>query len=137
MSENHRAQSGNDINIDEFEYKVRRMIGDYLKPPKNEYKLNRAIWWMRRFREELDTMARVESIHDLFKAMEIENIIECGYLSAIASNERKESRWYPWHYRTDFPEKNDAEWKKHIVLTKGDTPDDVKVAYKDVIKMNQ
>ena len=135
--ERRMAQSGNDINIDEFEYKVRRMIGDYLKPPKNEYKLNRAIWWMRRFREELDTMARVESIHDLFKAMEIENIIECGYLSAIASNERKESRWYPWHYRTDFPEKNDAEWKKHIVLTKGDTPDDVKVAYKDVIKMNQ
>ena len=72
-----------------------------------------------------------------FKAMEIENIIECGYLSAIASNERKESRWYPLALSHRLPEKNDAEWKKHIVLTKGDTPDDVKVAYKDVIKMNQ
>mgnify|MGYP000207142279 CR=1 FL=1 len=72
---------------------------------------------------------------DLFKALEVENIIECGYLSAVASKERKETRWYPWHFRTDYPERNDREWKKHVVLTRGDGPDDVRVTYKDVIKM--
>lgn len=128
------AQSGNEIAVDEFEYKVRRIIGDYLKPPKNAYKLNRALWWMKRFRQELDTVVRIDNVHDLFKALEIENIIECGYLSATASKERKETRWYPWHYRSDFPEPNDAEWKKHVVLTKGDTLDDVRVAFKDIIK---
>lgn len=130
------AQSSNEINVDEFEYKVRRIIGDYLKPPKNAYKLNRALWWMKRFRKELDTMVRIENVHDLFKALEMENIIECGYLSAVASLERKESRWYPWHLRTDFPEQNDAEWKKHIILTQGDTPDAVNVSFRDVIKMH-
>ena len=130
-----RAQSGNPISIEEFEYKVRRIIGDYLKPPKNEYKLERALWWMKRFREELSTMVRVDSVHDLFKCLEVENIIHCATLSATASRERKETRWYPWHARSDYPERDDAQWKKHIVLTMGDSPADVRVSHKDIIRM--
>ena len=130
-----RAQAKNPVSVEEFEYKIRRIIGDYLKPPKNEYKLNRMLWWVKRFREELCTMVRVENDHDLFKILEVENILNCAMLSAVASKERTESRWFPWHYRTDFPEKNDAAWLKHIVLTKGDTPADVNVRHKEIIKM--
>ncbi len=133
--EARRAQKKNPISIEEFEFKVRRIIGDYLKPPKNEYKLNRALWWMNRFREEINTMVRIENEHDLFKCLEVENIIQCATLSATASLERRESRWHPWHYRSDFPERNDAEWTKHIVLTMGENPADVKVTYKDIIRM--
>ncbi|MCL2123856.1 MAG: FAD-binding protein [Desulfovibrionaceae bacterium] len=129
------AQTKNPISVEEFEYKLRRIIGDYLKPPKNEYKLNRMLWWVGRFREELATMIRVENTHDLFKSLEVENILNCAMLSAVASKERTESRWFPWHYRTDFPEKNDAAWLKHIVLTKGVNPADVKVSHKEIITM--
>jgi succinate dehydrogenase/fumarate reductase flavoprotein subunit len=90
---------------------------------------------VERFREELSTMVRVANDHDLFKILEVENILNCAMLSAVASRERTESRWLPWHYRTDFPETNDADWLKHIVLTKGNTPADVKVSHKEVIKM--
>ncbi len=131
------AQKNNPISIEEFEYKVRRIIGDYLKPPKNEYKLNRALWWMNRFREELSTMVRVESTHDLFKSMEVENIINCATLSATASKDRAESRWHPWHYRSDYPERNDEKWLKHIVLTMGDDAADVRVSHKDIIRMDK
>lgn len=129
------AQMDNPIAIEEFEYKVRRIINDYLRPPKNAYKLNRALWWMKRFREELSTMVYIKDTHDLFKSYELENIIQCAVLSATASLERKESRWIPWHYRTDFPETNNKEWLKHIVLTRGETPDDVVVTHKNIIKM--
>jgi len=129
------AQSGNRIPVEEFEYKVRRIINDYIRPPKNEYKLNRALWWMDRFREELGTMVVVKDIHDLFKVYEVENIIQCATLSAVASQQRKESRWVPWHYRSDYPESNDSEWLKHVVLTMGDAPEDVAVTYKDIIKL--
>ena len=135
--EDRRRQKTNPISIEEFEYKVRRTIGDYLTPPKNEYKLDRALWWMKRFREELKTMVRVETVHDLFKSLEVENIINCATLSATASRERKETRWYPWHARSDYPERNDAEWLKHVVLTKGDSQDDVRITHKDVIRMNR
>lgn len=130
-----RAQSSNPISIEEFEYKVRRIIGDYLKPPKNDYKLDRMLWWVERFREELGTMVRVESVHDLFKALEVENIINCAHLSAVASKERKETRWFPWHYRTDFPETDNVNWLKHVVLTKGEAPGAVNVEHKGILKM--
>jgi len=131
------AQTRGTVTIEEFEYKVRRMINDYIRPPKNEYKLDRALWWMNRFRQELDAMVRVGDAHDLFKAYEVENIIDCATLSAVASKERKESRWLPWHYRSDFPKKDDANWLKHIVLTRGTEPGDVRVTYSDIIRMQR
>jgi succinate dehydrogenase/fumarate reductase flavoprotein subunit len=131
------AQTRGAVTIEEFEYKVRRMINDYIRPPKNEYKLDRALWWMNRFRQELDAMVRVGDAHDLFKAYEVENIIDCATLSAVASKERKESRWLPWHYRSDFPKKDDANWLKHIVLTRGTEPGDVRVTYSDIIRMQR
>lgn len=133
--EGRLGQTANRIPIEEFEYKVRRIINDYIRPPKNEFKLNRALWWMDRFREELSTMVAIRDKHDLFKAYEVENIIQCATLSAVASNERKESRWGPWHYRSDYPESNDQKWLKHVVLTMGESPADVKVSHKDIIRL--
>jgi len=128
-------QSGNRIAVEEFEYKVRRIINDYIVPPKNEYKLDRALWWMDRFRKELVDMVYVRDVHDLFKVYEVENIIQCATMSALASKERTESRWGPWHLRNDYPEKNDDQWLKHIVLTMGEAPEDVKLSHKDIITL--
>jgi succinate dehydrogenase/fumarate reductase flavoprotein subunit len=131
------AQRGGAITVEEFEYKVRRLINDYIRPPKNEYKLNRALWWMERFRRELREMVRVADAHDLFKVYEVENIIECATLSAVASRERRESRWLPWHYRSDFPNKDDANWLKHIVLTQGGQEGEVAVSYREIIRVKR
>ncbi len=129
------GQGANPVPVQEFEYKVRRMINDYIVPPKNEYKLDRALWWMDRFRKELSEMVRVRTVNDLFKTYEIENIIQCATLSAVASKERRESRWGMWHFRTDYPERNDAEWTRHIVLTSGESPEDVRIDHRPVERM--
>jgi len=131
------AQRDGAVTIEEFEYKVRRIINDYIRPPKNDYKLKRALWWMKRFRQELGDIVRVSDMHDLFKTYEVENIIECATLSAIASRERKESRWLPWHYRSDYPKPGGDQWLKHIVLTKGRENGDVNVTFKDIIRMQK
>ena len=131
------AQTGGQVPIEEFEYKVRRLINDYVRPPKNEYKLDRALWWMDRFRSELRTEVCIRNQHDLFKAYEVENIIQCAAMSAVASKERKESRWGLWHMRSDYPVKDDAQWLKHIVLTQGDSLEDIRVSYAPVIKMEE
>jgi len=128
-------QSGNEIPIEEFEYKVRRLINDYVVPPKNDYKLNRALWWMDRFRKELKDIVRVKDIHDLFKVYEVENIIQCATMSAMASKERTESRWGMWHFREDYRERNDKDWMKHIVLTQGEVPEDVRISHREIIKL--
>ncbi len=131
------SQKDNPISIEEFEYKVRRIISDYIVPPKNEYKLNRAVWWMDRFRKELADVVRVGSVHDLFKVFEVENIIQSAKMSAVASNERKESRWVPWHYRVDYPETDNDRWLKHVVLTRGDALEDVRVSHAPIIRMER
>ncbi len=128
-------RSANPVPVEEFEYKVRRIINDYIRPPKAEYKLDRALWWMDRFRSELVDLVRVRNMHDLFKVYEVENIILCATLSALASKERKESRWGVWHLRTDYPDKNDREWLKHIVMTQGDAPEDVRVSHRNIITL--
>lgn len=128
-------QHANPVAIEEFEYKVRRIINDYIVPPKNDYKLNHALRWMDRFRIELDEQVRVKDIHDLFKYYEIQNIIQCATMSALASKERKESRWGLWHYRTDYPQSNDRDWMKHIVLTQGEAPEDVVVSHREIQRL--
>ena len=135
IKEKRLAQKNNPIPVEEFEYKVRRMINDYIRPPKNDFKLDKALWWMDRFRKEINTMVRVSDMHDLFKLYEVENIIQCATMSAVASKERKESRWGVWHLRSDYPEKNDKDFLKHIVLSQGDTPQDVRVSHKEIIKL--
>ena len=116
---------------------MRRIINDYITPPKNEYKLNRALWWMNRFQEELRSLVRVADMHDLFKVHEVQNIIQCAAMSAVASKERKESRWGPWHFRSDFPEKVDQNWLKHIVLRQGEAPQDIRVSHQEIIRIQE
>jgi len=132
------TENGNGpVPIEEFEYKVRRHINDYITPPKNEYKLNRALWWMNRFENEMKSgLVCIKNTHDLFKALEIENIILSARLAATASMERRETRWVPWHFRSDYPEKGGDEWLKHIVLTIGDAPADVKVSFQEIQRID-
>jgi len=42
-------------------------------------------------------------------------MIDCAEATVVAALERKESRGA--QYRTDFPERNDEQWLKHIDIT--------------------
>jgi len=54
---------------------------------------------------------------DLIGAVELGYMLDCAEASLISGIHRTESRGA--HYRTDFPERNDEEWMKHINLTLG------------------
>jgi succinate dehydrogenase/fumarate reductase flavoprotein subunit len=116
----HRFQAGGrEIDVQDLEYKARRFIGDYVISPKNEYKLNRWLEWSQRFEAEIEHQARVSNGHELSKLYEVEHIVRCADFSAVASLTRRESRWGDNHRRTDFPEQDDANWRCHVVLTRG------------------
>ncbi|MHA1200208.1 MAG: fumarate reductase/succinate dehydrogenase flavoprotein subunit [Candidatus Heimdallarchaeaceae archaeon] len=106
------------ISVQDFEYKVRRTISDYAVPPKNETKLNRFLWWLPRFKEEMKNI-KISDYHELSRFEEIKFILDCAELSVNASLARKESRWGWFHYRTDYPKKDDENWLKHVILEKG------------------
>lgn len=125
-----------EIDVREFEYKVRRIIGDYLTSPKNEHKLGRWFEWSDIFKRELETKVIAGNGHDLSKIYEVENIMRCADFSAVASLERKESRWGAAHRRTDYPERDDENYLKHIVLRAGDGPRQICVETRPVKGMD-
>ncbi|NHJ46364.1 MAG: fumarate reductase/succinate dehydrogenase flavoprotein subunit [Asgard group archaeon] len=107
-----------DFSPTKFEYKVRRMVSDYITPPKNKRKLELALWWIKRFRDEMN-IVKAKDYHELSKMEEIRFILDCAELSAAAALERKESRWGWFHYRTDYPEQDDENWLARVILEKG------------------
>ena len=59
---------------------------------------------------------------DLLGAVELDYMLDVAECIVVASKERKESRGA--QFRTDFPDRNDAEWLKHIDVARngGDVP---------------
>lgn len=121
-----------DIDVREIEYKVRRLIGDYLLSPKNEYKLNSWLEWSERIRNDIRDQVVVRNGHDLSKLYEVDHIVSCADFSARASLERKESRWGAAHRRTDFPDRDDPGWRCHVIVSRGDTPGGINVGTRPV-----
>ncbi len=128
--------SGREIDVRDIEYKVRRLIGDYVVSPKNEYKLKRWGEWAERFREELEKGVLARDGHELSKLYEVEHVATGASLSAAAALARKESRWGEAHFRTDYPARDDKHFFCHLVVAKGESPQDIRVTTKPVIGMD-
>ncbi|RPJ54766.1 MAG: FAD-binding protein, partial [Acidobacteria bacterium] len=125
-----RRCAGSDKRVDvrEVEYKVRRLINDYVVSPKNAYKLNRWLEWAERFHREIDEEVAVANGHELSKLFEVEHIVRCATLSAHASLARTESRWGNAHLRTDYPKSDDQHWLCHVDVRRGEDPREVRVS---------
>jgi succinate dehydrogenase/fumarate reductase flavoprotein subunit len=110
------ASTGRSIDVRDLEYKARRLISDYVISPKNEYKLDQWLKWSHKFKQEIEDKTAIHNGHELSKLYEVENIVHCADFSALASLERKESRWGYNHLRTDYPEKDDQNMRQHILI---------------------
>jgi succinate dehydrogenase/fumarate reductase flavoprotein subunit len=101
----------------QVEYKTRRLFNDYLQPPKitRKYQIG-----LRRFAEIREDMQRMSAAnpHELMRAMEAHSILDCAEMAAQASLFRTESRWGLYHARVDHPERDDANWFCHSLLSR-------------------
>jgi succinate dehydrogenase / fumarate reductase flavoprotein subunit len=89
------------------------------------------------FRDEAKLQAQLEIVHrlqeeaktayiddkgsvfnqDVLGAIELGYMLDCAETMVLGAIERKESRGA--QYRTDYPERDDANWLKHINITRG------------------
>jgi len=104
----------------QMEYKIRRMVNDYLQPPKVTRKMEIGLERFREIREDLPLLY-AQDPHELMRANELQFILDCAEMAAHASLYRTESRWGLYHYRVDYPETNDGEWFCHVQTVKGDS----------------
>lgn len=107
------------IPPNQIEYKTRRLVNDYLQPPKVTAKMELA---QNRFEEARDDMEQgmyVRDAHELMRALEASSILDCADMAAAASLYRTESRWGLYHNRVEY-DRDDENWFCHTILTKGD-----------------
>jgi succinate dehydrogenase/fumarate reductase flavoprotein subunit len=107
----------NGVPHHQFEYKVRRLVNDYLQPPKSANRLRAGLEYFARATDELEEVGAANP-HDVMRVMESHFIRDCAEMAARASLYRTESRWGLYHYRQDFPEMNDERWFVHVNLKK-------------------
>ena len=99
----------------QMEYKIRRLVNDYLQPPKTAARLQQGLEYFLRAADELEQLGATNP-HDLMRSMECHFIRDCAEMAARASLFRTESRWGLYHYRLDCPEMDDENWFVHVNL---------------------
>jgi succinate dehydrogenase / fumarate reductase flavoprotein subunit len=65
---------------------------------------------------------------DVLGAIELGFMVDCAEATVVGALERRESRGA--QFRTDYPERNDEEWLKHIDISLGE--DGPEVSYSPV-----
>jgi succinate dehydrogenase/fumarate reductase flavoprotein subunit len=101
----------------QVEYKLRRFVNDYLQPPKVTKKMEIGLERFAMIEQDIEQI-KANNPHELMRAIEVSVIRDCAEMAARASLFRKESRWGLYHYRVDYPKRNDAEWFYHCHLKK-------------------
>ncbi|MBB3258194.1 succinate dehydrogenase/fumarate reductase flavoprotein subunit [Paraburkholderia bannensis] len=104
----------------QVEYKLRRMVNDYLQPPKVTRKMEIGLQRFDAIAEDIEAI-KANNPHELMRAAEVRAIRDCAEMAARASLFRTESRWGLYHHRVDFPQRDDANWFCHTDLRKDES----------------
>lgn len=108
------------IPPNQIEYKTRRLVNDYLQPPKVTRKYELAQARFAEVRDDLQNRMMARNAHELLRSLEASSILDCADMAAFASLFRTESRWGLYHLRTDYPNKDNENWFCHTLLSKRD-----------------
>jgi succinate dehydrogenase / fumarate reductase flavoprotein subunit len=125
-----RPQEGR--RVSEIKTELGEMMNRHAAVFRDEQGLQDALATVGRLREEagrawIDDRGTVFN-QDVLGALELGFLIDCAEATVLAAIERKESRGA--QFRTDYPERNDDEWLKHIEVAQG--PDGPVVGYSPV-----
>ena len=94
------------------------MIPNFILYIKKEQLLQAALAYVEELRDHHMGMLRASDIHELRLAHETRNMIISAEMKLRASIMRKESRCS--HYRLDYPDLDDTNWRVWINIFKGD-----------------
>jgi succinate dehydrogenase / fumarate reductase flavoprotein subunit len=125
-------EKGSGRRVSEVKRELGETMDKYVAVFRDEEGIQTALDTVRRLKEEAESVY-VDDHGSVFN-QDVLGAIELGYMldnaecTCIAALERKESRGA--QYRTDFPERNDDEWLRHIDLAlDGDAPE---ISYSEV-----
>jgi succinate dehydrogenase / fumarate reductase flavoprotein subunit len=112
-------ERGSGRRISELRAELGTAMDEHVAVFRDEQGIADALEVVRRVKQELET-AYVDDRgtvfnQDVLGALELAFMLDCAECTCVAALHRTESRGA--QFRTDFPERNDAEWLKHIDLS--------------------
>jgi succinate dehydrogenase / fumarate reductase flavoprotein subunit len=126
----NRDRSGR--RVSQIKAEMGATMDKYAAVFRDEEGLNQGLEIIRRLQEEAKTVAIDDKgavfNQDLFGALELGYMLDNAECVIVGAIERRESRGA--QFRTDYPERNDDEWLKHINLTY--TDDGPEISYSEV-----
>jgi succinate dehydrogenase / fumarate reductase, flavoprotein subunit len=125
-------RDGSGRRVSEIKAELGATMDKYVAVFRDEAGLHTALEAVRRLKEEATDVAIDDKgtvfNQDVLGALELQFMLDNAEAIVISAIERKESRGA--QYRTDFPERNDDDWLKHInVSANGSEPE---ISYSDV-----
>jgi succinate dehydrogenase / fumarate reductase flavoprotein subunit len=132
MVEDIAARDGGGRRVSEVKAELGAVMDKHVAVFRDEAGLAEALEVVGRLKEEAKSVAIDDRgtvfNQDLLGAIELGFMLENAEAIVIGAIERKESRGA--QYRTDFPERNDEEWLRHVTVTAEDG--EPKVGYSEV-----
>jgi succinate dehydrogenase flavoprotein subunit len=112
-------QHGGGRRVSEIKNELGETMNQYAAVFRDEQGLKQALEVVDRLKEEaekawIDDRGTVFN-QDVLGSIELGYMLDCAEAIVVAAIERKESRGA--QFRTDFPERNDDEWLKHIDIS--------------------
>jgi succinate dehydrogenase / fumarate reductase flavoprotein subunit len=126
-------REGNGRRIGAIKEELGETMNQYVAVFRDAEGLAKAHEIVRRLKEEaagaaVDDRGSVFN-QDVIAAIELSYMLDVAETTVVAAEERTESRGA--QYRTDFPERNDSEWLKHVDISL-DGGTEPKVSYSEV-----
>ena len=118
-------ERGGGRRVSEIKAELGATMNEHVAVYRDEAGLKQAHEIVRRLKEEaksayIDDRGTVFN-QDVLGAIELGYMLDCAEATVLGAIERKESRGA--QFRTDYPERNDEEWLKHIDISlNGDGP---------------
>jgi succinate dehydrogenase/fumarate reductase flavoprotein subunit len=112
------------ISWKDFEKQTRQTVSDYVGVRRNEKGLNLALEKLQELHAKEPTL-QADDLHGLMRVQESKSIRLSAEIMAHAALERKETRTRSSHRRLDYPDTDDANWRKFVLVQKGEQGPDV------------
>ena len=126
------SRASGERRLSQLKAELGETMDKYVAVFRDEDGLRIALETVRRLKEEardvaIDDKGTVFN-QDVLGALELDFMLDNAECTVVSAIERKESRGA--QYRTDFPERNDEDWLRHInVLPNGGEPE---ISYSEV-----
>ncbi|MEW5982585.1 MAG: FAD-binding protein [Acidobacteriota bacterium] len=102
----------------EFERQTRQTVTDYVGVRRNAKGLTLALDTLRALGAREPTL-RADDLHGLMRVYEVKSLRLAAELMAHAALTRTETRTRSAHRRLDYPETDDANWRRFVVVRQG------------------